>query len=426
MAAEAHHGMQDESDDTRSWAGDFDPLGAPDERRVLFAALDSFRQYRRTAHANTTHRRRQAFYALPLSHAQILTEPPFSIMDNLNRVDDAIDMNADIADAILTTGLSSFCLPAHPSPDDSRLNWHGVATASDVNKAHSTIRQFYRDWSAEGKAERDACYTPVLRDLHREFREGQNPSENVRVLVPGAGLGRLVFDLCRAGFAAEGNEISYHQLLASNWVLNHTLGEERHMLYPFALHFSNLESRRQQLRTVAIPDVHPGAAVLEAQRNPGTPFGTMSMSAADFVVLYSNPSQKDAFDAVATVFFIDTAPNIIRYVEAIRNCLKPNGIWINVGPLLWHFEDDHQRTQSAAPENEKNLGIGEPGNVELTQEEVIKLITRLGFKLESSQPIKERAEIGYIQDPDSMLRSLYRPAHWVARKTSQSSQSLQS
>lgn len=29
--------------ETRSWAGDYDPLSDPEDRRVLFAALDSFR-----------------------------------------------------------------------------------------------------------------------------------------------------------------------------------------------------------------------------------------------------------------------------------------------------------------------------------------------------------------------------------------------
>ncbi|KAL2858182.1 N2227-like protein-domain-containing protein [Aspergillus pseudodeflectus] len=408
----------EETEEARSWAGDFDPFADPDERRVLFAAFDSFRQYRRTAHLNTTHRRRQAFWALPAAHSQLLSEPPFSLMDNFNRVDDAIDINADIADAIVASGLSSFGLSANPDPEDPCKNWRGVATSSDVNKAHSTIRQFYRDWSEGGQPERDVCYKPVLQDLDIEFSKRLQAGEDVKVLVPGAGLGRLVFEICRTGYDAEGNEISYHQLLASSWILNHTSGAKRHRLYPFALHFSNLQSRKQQLQRFMIPDVHPGAAMLEAEKS-GTKFGNMSMSAADFVVLYSSPSHRHTFDAVATVFFIDTAPNLIRYIQAIQNCLKPGGIWINVGPLLWHFEDGHQRTHSGASDNAPNQGIGEPGNVELTEEEVYLLVQRMGFTLEQIQPMDQRPEVGYIQDPGSMLRSLYRPAHWVARKNPQ-------
>lgn len=374
---------------------------------------------------NTTHRRRQAFYALPSAHWQMLAEPPFSLLDNLNKVDDAIDANADIADAILAAGLESFGLSANPEEGDPSRNWHGKATSSDVSKAHSTLRQFYRDWSAEGRAEREVCYDPVIRVLREEFGEDRGPRHEIRVLVPGAGLGRLVFDLCQAGFAAEGNEISYHQLLASSWVLNHTQGPEQHALYPFATQFSNLVSRDQQLKRVMIPDVHPGSAMLAAQaaqaENKEAPrFGTMSMSAADFVVLYSGESQKDAFDAVATVFFIDTAPNLIRYIEAIRNCLKPGGMWINVGPLLWHFEDHSNRTNNGGADTgtdtHQHQGIGEPGSVELAEEEVFHLIEKMGFHVERRELQAEQRYCGYIQDPESMLQNLYRPSHWVARK----------
>lgn len=358
---------------------------------------------------NTTHRRRQAFYALPSAHWQMLSQPPFSILDNFNKVDDAIDTNAEIADAILEVGLKSFGLSASPDKNDPTQNWHGVATSSDVNKAHSTIRQFYRDWSQEGQAERDVCYAPVIQDLHDELKARRDQGEEISVLVPGAGLGRLVFEICMAGYDAEGNEISYHQLLASNWVLNHTDGPSKHALHPFALHFSNLQSRAQQLQQVQIPDLHPGCVMQDAFRGCHR-FGTMSMSAADFTVEYMQPRNQEKFDAVTTVFFIDTAPNLIRYIEAVWHSLKPNGLWINIGPLLWHFEDGHSRkTGDAGHES----GIGEPGNVELSEDEVLSLVKGLGFHLEKRG---DRQACGYIQDPQSILQNLYQPSHWVARK----------
>lgn len=349
----------------------------------------------------------------------MLAEPPFSVLDSFNKVDDAIDTNAEIAEAILAVGLESFGLDADPDPNDPSRNWHGTATGTDVNKAHSTIRQFYRDWSAEGQPERDVCYRPVLDDLRIEFETLRNAGEQIRVLVPGAGLGRLVFDICMAGYAAEGNEISYHQLLASSWVLNHTEGPQKHTLFPFALHFSNVQSRAQQLQRIAIPDIHPGTAMAQATAASTTgpqPRGAMSMSAADFVVLYTQPPHQAAFHAVATVFFIDTAPNLIRYIEAIRHCLRPGGLWINVGPLLWHFEDGQEQhpRKADAQAAEDGPGIGEAGTVELTAEEVLALVERMGFRVE--QRALERPLCGYIQDRESMLQNLYGPEHWVARK----------
>ena len=236
--------------------------------------------------------------------------------------------------------------------------------------------------------------------------------------MPGAGLGRLVFELCRAGFTIEGNEISYHQLIASNWILNHTEGQ-RFDLYPFALDFSNVISRAHQLKKVRIPDVHPGSIL-------GNTFGDaasnaadrMTMTAADFIVLYGDDEHKNTFNAVVTVFFIDTAPNLIRYIETIHNCLQDGGVWINLGPLLWHFADrapseEHHANKTQLPR--EKTGIEAPGAFELTDEEVMQLVKKCGFDIEKHE-INGNGEAGYIQNPESMLQNLYRTSHWIARK----------
>ncbi|KAI9829927.1 MAG: hypothetical protein M1819_005899 [Sarea resinae] len=401
------------------WSGEFDPLSDPEEKRVVFAALDSFCQYRKVAHLNVTHRRRQNFYALPSAQWQVLAAPPFSILDTFERVDDAIDKNADIASAILEAGLEGFGLDAVPT-EESR-DWRGTATPSDLDKARSTIRQFYRDWSAEGAEERAACYGPILTDLEHEFLSCQDRGA-IKVLVPGAGLGRLVFEICAAGFWTEGNEISYHQLMASNFVLNRTSATERMELFPWALSFSNHVSREHQLQRVMIPDIHPGTALGEASSHTITPASQrLSMSAADFALLYSDTSHRGYYDAVATVFFVDTAPNLMNYISTIRNCLKVQGIWINFGPLLWHFEDSNFGPKETAgeeqPETKRNRqqkGIAGAGSVEFTDEEVILLIESSGFKIE--RHMAHGGESGYIQDPRSMLQNTYIASHWVARR----------
>jgi hypothetical protein len=58
-------------------------------------------------------------------------------------------------------------------------------------------------------------------------------------------------------------------------------------------------------------------------------------------------------------------------------------------------------------------GIADPGAVELTDDEVVALIEKLGFDI-------EKKEFGitapYIQDPESMLQNTFKASHWVARK----------
>ena len=391
-------------------------------------------QYRKTAHYNVTHRRRQNFYALPTAQWQMLAAPPFSLLSKFDHVDDAIDANAELASEMLKTALSSFGLDhlksatgletpelsSFENADDEapRLtDWHNTAKPSDIDKARSTIRQLYRDWSHEGSTERKACYDPVIQDVIKAFWHSPRKPD-VKILVPGAGLGRLVFELCRRGYTVQGNEISYHQLIASNWVLNHINKGQQFDLYPFALEFSNVVNRDHQLKKVKVPDVHPGSTLEDVfGRATANAADRMSMTAADFVVLYGDEEHKDMFDAVVTVYFIDTAPNLIRYIETIRNCLKEGGLWINLGPLLWHFADRapseaHDSESTKAPR--EKVGIEEPGAFELTDEEVILLIDEMGFDIEKREIINTGA--GYIQSPDSMLQNMYRTSHWIAKK----------
>ncbi|KAH7360744.1 N2227-like protein-domain-containing protein [Rhexocercosporidium sp. MPI-PUGE-AT-0058] len=356
-------------------------------------------QYGRAAHFNTTHLRRQSFYALPRAHSKLLTAPPFSYLDTLNAVDDAIDSNAELSLAILKSGVESFGIAEHATiPGSKESDWRSKATSNDLEKARSTLRQFFRDWSAEGSAEREACYGPVIKALKKEQKF--HSSSRMKVLVPGAGLGRLVFDLCCAGFDAEGNEISYHQLIASSYILNHCPEAQAHTLFPWVHSFSNHRNRTNHLRSVLVPDIHPATA-LGAVKKPGT----MSMSASDFLLLYGDEDQKNSFDAVATVFFLDTAPNVIRYIEVIKNCLRKGGLLVNIGPLLWHFENNAPGTHGREKDS--------TGAMELSDDEVVALIEKLGFDIEHRE---SGIAAPYIQDVESMLQNTYMASHWVARK----------
>ena len=338
----------------------------------------------------------------------MLAAPPFNFLETLNKTDDAIDANAELAQAIVESGLHSFDMTAIPQA------WAGVAKHSDIDKARSTIRQFYRDWTVAGAVERDACYGPVMRAMENERR--RRGEQQLRVLIPGAGLGRLVFELCLGGYVAEGNEISYHQLLASQYILNDCPKVDRHTIFPWVHTFSNHRVRSNHLRSYPVPDVHPATALRD--RGPNAP-GSMSMCAADFLCGYGDEEHAGAYDAVASVFFLDTAPNLVRYLEVIKHCLRPGGVLINVGPLLWHFENNapgnHGQDDDGDGEHDYNnsSGIADPGSFELADDEVMALLEKLGFQVEWKQ---DGVDTPYIQDRDSMLQTVYKSSVWVARK----------
>ncbi|KAG6005114.1 hypothetical protein E4U54_000412 [Claviceps lovelessii] len=420
------------------WGGVEDNMDDPEEVRVIFCALDSFSQYAKVAHFNVTHLRRRSFYALPQEHWKMLAAPPFNILETLDKTDDAIDANAELARAIVAHGLQNFASLATVSPQGEPmmpLQWTGVAKHADIDKARSTIRQFYRDWTADGAAEREVCYAPIMKALEEQRQRQRQQQQRAKVvggsgddgddarqpkvLVPGAGLGRLVFELCKRGYNAEGNEISYHQLLASSHILNDCQAAGQYTIYPWIHTFSNHLTRQNHLRGYPVPDIHPASELAQAAATSPSSLGSMSMCAADFLCLYSDDDHKNSYDAVASLFFLDTAPNLIRYLEVIRHCLRPGGILVNVGPLLWHFENQapgnngHDDDGDGEHDVNNSSGIADPGSFELSNDEVLALVDKLGFDVEWSE---DGIEAPYIQDRESMLRTTYRASAWVARK----------
>lgn len=44
-----------------------------------------------------------------------------------------------------------------------------VPKQADLDKVRSTLKQFVREWSEEGKAERDACFQPLIDEIDALF-----------------------------------------------------------------------------------------------------------------------------------------------------------------------------------------------------------------------------------------------------------------
>eukprot|EP01126_Amoeba_proteus_P014852 TRINITY_DN16591_c0_g1_i20.p1 TRINITY_DN16591_c0_g1~~TRINITY_DN16591_c0_g1_i20.p1 ORF type:complete len:407 (+),score=97.57 TRINITY_DN16591_c0_g1_i20:59-1222(+) len=267
--------------------------------------------------------------------------------------------------------------------------------SSDFNmeKVVSTLRQLSREWGKDGEEERQNSIFRLVDELERVLPIDVQAPYSLRVLCPGSGLGRLPFEICKRGYICQGNEWSYFMLICGNFLLNKTQQAEQFTIYPFVHQNSNVRHLEDQFRMVKIPEV------LTTQLPQGADF---SYAAGDFIEIYTdNPNY---WDAVVTCFFLDTANNVIEYIETIKYILKPGGRWINLGssginaeygPLLYHYADM-------------------PGeqSIEISYEEVIDVVKQLGFVIEKQDTVPTF----YTHNPQSLMHTLYHAEFFSAFK----------
>ncbi|KAG8894249.1 hypothetical protein FRC01_013068 [Tulasnella sp. 417] len=175
----------------------------------------------------------------------------------------------------------------------------------------------------------------------------------------------------------------------------------QHTLYPFIHSFSNVRSSASITTPILIPDVQPSDLPERSD---------FSLIAGDFIEIYGvtdedvrsgkvddgKTSQEGKWNAVLTCFFIDTAKDIIEYLRIIHQALVPGGIWVNLGPLLWHYENNNTGDVS----------------IEASLDEVKALANAIGFEISQERAIPTT----YTGILDGMLRYEYQAEFWVATK----------
>lgn len=156
----------------------------------------------------------------------------------------------------------------------------------------------------------------------------------------------------------------YYGLLNCNKIVNDVLlffrcaSTNQFQCFPWVHQTTNVLNREDQVRPVSFPDISP------SELPPNSKF---SMTAGDFLEVYSTPPNRGGWDCVASCFFIDCANNIVAYLERIYSCLKIGGLWVNLGPLLYHFAD-----------------MANEQSIEPSYDIVREIIVKMGFIIEVS------------------------------------------
>ncbi|KAF8806636.1 N2227-domain-containing protein [Phlegmacium glaucopus] len=293
----------------------------------------------------------------------------------LNQLRYVTTLNETITEGIVQLAREEFPSLAYQS--------NANMVSADLVRVRESLKHFIRDWSEEGAGERTRTFSPIL-DVLKEVDPSQRGE--MKVLVPGCGLGRLAWEIAQLGFDTTANELSFFMTLAMRFLFSPkaTKSVNEHGLYPYAHWFSHQKSSDSLFRRLPFPDVTPRF----------TP--NFHLVEQDFLTL-PVPSSSEGYDFIITLFFIDTSLDVFATMRHIHKLLRPGGLWINLGPLLWTG--------------------GAQAKVELSLDEVLLAAEEIGFVLQKQGAAARRTvECEYTSDSNAMMRWVYLAEFWVARK----------
>lgn len=162
------------------------PSGLKHDQWSLTTITSAYRTYKQVADTETQ-KMRTSYNKL--STALRRASSSLNYLAKLDRLDQATLVNSAVAGAI--ADLATRELGVNATEVDKRSG-----AARSVFRTREVFLHFVRDWSEEGKEEREVIFEPILRVLEDVPKDGRG---GMRVLVPGAGLGRLAWEISQLG-----------------------------------------------------------------------------------------------------------------------------------------------------------------------------------------------------------------------------------
>ncbi|KAJ5339963.1 hypothetical protein N7452_006691 [Penicillium brevicompactum] len=350
-------------------------------RHRLLAALYGFASYENGSRSDIN--RWKDLYKKVPKRQRLLLESSVNYPHKLESVEKLLKVNVNLARSIADHGLRFYNITQLEL--DEFIN-EAEAQGKPIDKTSVTqgMKHFVRDWSTEGKDERTQSFQTILDSLNRQPRTTHDP---LRVLLPGAGLGRLAHEIhSLGGYQVTTNEWSAYMNLAYRYLSSQT---EHNSLsfHPYIDWWSHHATNADFQRSVTFPDqVADPSSVLHVE--------------GDFTTAFSGSTGQ--YDVMVTLFFIDTARNLISYIENIHRLLRPGGLWINLGPLMY----------------------GTGPFVQLTVDEIVALSTKVGFEFRETDAnygnttipglTVRGSEISYGRNPEGLNKNAFQAQYWEA------------
>ena len=282
----------------------------------------------------------------------------------MQRLKDAVDINQNFINKLIKI---------YKPPNDyyNGINMMQLKHAAKGDFIHfffDVLTSITREWTKEHQKEREESFGVIINEVKKYFTINSNKNEHkYKFLVPGDALCRLGYELAGLGFDVESNDCCFYCGIIVDYLFNHCKKDECTIL-PFIRTFSNFFTEDAVFKQFTFPDVD-----IDLKNK-----GQMKLTIGEFTFSYLRC--QNYYDCVVTSFFIDSARNILGYIEIIHNILKEGGLWINFGSLsyIWAKSD---------------YGL----SIELPYDKLKETITNFGFEFVNDE-IKKNVVYGQMDD----------------------------
>ena len=304
---------------------------------------------------------------------RLLSKMTYDYNTRVKRVEEGVQLNQKF----LTTVSSQF----KPEPsyykgfnqrelDELAYNEYGTLN-------YAVFMYIMRDWTKESAKEREKNYKPII-DKVKQYVKPKS-----KILLPGAALLRLGYELAKLDYNIDANDFNYSNIMFCDYIFNYAK-KDQFEFQPLIRSFSNYLSEDTVFRKYSFPD--------EEVNLQGK--GVMTLTGGDFINLFYD--KNEYYDCVITCFFIDTAKNVFEYIDVIYNTLKKGGIWINFGPLSYHW-----------------IGYQDIPTIELPYDKLKEVIQNFGFEFLEEEKNKTLA---YCEIEGFMKNDIFNCVFFTAQK----------
>lgn len=245
---------------------------------------------------------------------RLLSKMTYDYNERVNRLQNAVQLNQKF--------LSTVASLYRPDPsfykafnqkeiDDLSYNDYGTLN-------YAVFMYIMRDWTKESKLEREKNYLPIINMVKKYVKPKS------KILIPGSAMLRLGYELAKLDYDIDANDYNFTNIVLCDYLFNHGK-KDQFEFQPLIRSFSNYLKEETVFRKYSFPDEDIN---LEGK-------GKITLTGGDFIRLFKDKNEN--YDCVITCFFIDTAKNVFEYIDVIEKVLKKGGIWINFGPLSYHW-----------------------------------------------------------------------------------------